>query len=35
MANAEAEVRKPIPFDVNHLDKLLDDASVDVLVFRH
>ena len=32
MAIAEAEVRKPIPFDVNHLDKLLDDAGIDVLV---
>ena len=27
-----AEVRKPIPFDVNRLDKLLDDAGIDVLV---
>jgi Xaa-Pro aminopeptidase len=32
MAMAGAEVRKPIPFDVNHLDKLLDAAGIDVLV---
>src|SRR5215467_8145057 len=32
MAVIEAEVRKPIPFDVNELDKLLDDAGIDVLV---
>jgi Xaa-Pro aminopeptidase len=32
MAVAEAEVRKPIPFDVKRLDKLLDDAGIDVLV---
>ena len=32
MATAEAQVRKPIPFDVNHLDRLLDDAGIDVLV---
>jgi Xaa-Pro aminopeptidase len=32
MAVAEAEIRKPIPFDTKHLDKLLDDAGIDVLV---
>jgi hypothetical protein len=32
MVVAEAQVRKPIPFDVNHLDRLLDDAGIDVLV---
>jgi Xaa-Pro aminopeptidase len=32
MAVIEADVRKPIPFDVNRLDKLLDDAGIDVLV---
>jgi len=32
MAVATAEVRKPIPFDVKRLDKLLDDAGIDVLV---
>jgi len=32
MAMAEAEVRKPIPFDVNLLDRLLDDAGIDVLI---
>jgi Xaa-Pro aminopeptidase len=32
MAVIEAEVRKPIPFDVNQLDKLLDEAGIDALV---
>jgi len=32
MAVAEAQTRKPVPFDTNHLDKLLDDAGIDVLV---
>ena len=32
MAVAEAEIRKPIPFDTKHLDKLMDDAGIDVLV---
>jgi Xaa-Pro aminopeptidase len=32
MALAEAETRKPIPFDVQQLDRLLDDAGIDVLV---
>ena len=32
MARAEAEIRKSVPFDVNHLDRLLDDAGIDVLV---
>jgi Xaa-Pro aminopeptidase len=32
MAVAHAEVRKAIPFDVNHLDRLLDEAGIDVLV---
>jgi Xaa-Pro aminopeptidase len=32
MAVIEAEVRKPIPFDVNRLDRLLDEAGIDVLV---
>ena len=32
MATADAQVRKPIPFDVNHLDRLLDEAGIDVLV---
>ena len=29
---AVAEVRKPIPFDVDRLDQLLDEAGIDVLV---
>ena len=32
MAIAETAVRKPIPFDAKHLDKLMDDAGIDVLV---
>jgi Xaa-Pro aminopeptidase len=32
MALAEAEIRKPIPFDTERLDRLLDDAGIDVLV---
>ena len=32
MAAAEAEIKKPIPFDTKHLDKLMDDAGIDVLV---
>src|SRR5262249_36831996 len=32
MAVIEADVKKPIPFDVNQLDKFLDDAGIDVLV---
>jgi Xaa-Pro aminopeptidase len=35
MAVAEAvkpEISKPIPFDSKHLDKLMDDAGIDVLV---
>src|SRR5262245_15001647 len=32
MAVAEAAIRKPIPFDTKHLDRLLDDAGIDVLV---
>ena len=32
MAVIEAEVRKPIPFDVNQLDRLLEEAGIDVLV---
>ena len=32
MAVIEAEVRKPIPFDVNQLDRLLDEAGIDALV---
>jgi Xaa-Pro aminopeptidase len=32
MAVIEAELRKPIPFDVGRLDKLLDEAGIDVLV---
>jgi Xaa-Pro aminopeptidase len=32
MAVTEAAVRKPIPFDTKHLDKLMDDAGIDVLV---
>jgi len=32
MAVAQAGVRKPIPFDVHHLDSLLDEAGIDVLV---
>jgi Xaa-Pro aminopeptidase len=31
-AESEAEGRKPIPFDVNLLDRLLDDAGIDVLI---
>ena len=32
MAVTEAALRKPMPFDAKHLDKLLDDAGIDVLV---
>jgi Xaa-Pro aminopeptidase len=32
MAVAEAMTRKPMPFDAKQLDKLLDDAGIDVLV---
>jgi Xaa-Pro aminopeptidase len=32
MAVAEAEIKKPIPFDTKRLDKLMDDAGIDVLV---
>lgn len=32
MADAEAAITKPIPFDTKHLDKLMDDAGIDVLV---
>ena len=32
MAVAEAAIKKPIPFDTKHLDKLMDDAGIDVLV---
>jgi Xaa-Pro aminopeptidase len=32
MALAEAEVRKPVPFDSNRLDQLMDDAGIDVLI---
>jgi Xaa-Pro aminopeptidase len=32
MALAENQDRKPIPFDTAHLDRLLDDAGIDVLV---
>ena len=32
MAMANAEVRKPIPFDTGRLDRLLDEAGIDVLV---
>ncbi|MDQ8729785.1 Xaa-Pro peptidase family protein [Bradyrhizobium sp. LHD-71] len=32
MALAETETRKPIPFNVEHLDRLLDEAGIDVLV---
>jgi Xaa-Pro aminopeptidase len=32
MAAAEAAIRKPLPFDAGHLDRLLDDAGIDVLV---
>ena len=32
MAMAETEIRKPIPFDTEKLDQLLDDAGIDVLV---
>ena len=32
MALMEAEVTKPVPFDTDQLDKLLDDAGIDVLV---
>src|SRR5262245_64984677 len=32
MAVAHAGIRKPIPFDVHHLDQLLEDAGIDVLV---
>ena len=27
MAVAEAQIKKPIPFDTKHLDKLMDDAE--------
>jgi len=32
MAVAESTIRKPLPFDAGQLDKLLDDAGIDVLV---
>lgn len=32
MTLAETEIRKPIPFDAEQLDKLLDDAGIDVLI---
>ncbi len=32
MTLAETQVRKPIPFDTDRLDNLLDDAGIDVLV---
>ena len=32
MSLAETEIRKPVPFDADRLDKLLDDAGIDVLV---
>jgi Xaa-Pro aminopeptidase len=32
MSLAEAEIKKSVPFDVAKLDKLLDDAGIDVLV---
>jgi len=32
MTLAEADIRKPIPFDTEKLDRLLDDAGIDVLV---
>ena len=32
MAVAETQIRKPIPFDTKHLDKLMDEAGIDVLV---
>jgi len=32
MAIAEAATRKPLPFDAGHLDRLMDDAGIDVLV---
>lgn len=30
--DADPQIRKPIPFDAEQLDKLLDDAGIDVLV---
>ena len=32
MAVAEPTIRKPLPFDAGRLDRLLDDAGIDVLV---
>jgi Xaa-Pro aminopeptidase len=32
MATSEAAIRKPLPFDAAHLDKLLDEADIDVVV---
>jgi Xaa-Pro aminopeptidase len=32
MAVAEAATRKPLPFDAGHLDRLMDEAGIDVLV---
>jgi Xaa-Pro aminopeptidase len=32
MALAAAPTRKPLPFDAGHLDRLLDEAGIDVLV---
>lgn len=32
MATSEAAIRKPLPFDAAQLDKLLDEAGIDVLV---
>ena len=32
MATAEAATKKPIPFDARHLDRLMDEAGIDVIV---
>jgi Xaa-Pro aminopeptidase len=32
MALAEAALKKPVPFDAAHLDRLMDEAGIDVLV---
>lgn len=32
MAISETAIRKPLPFDAGHLDELLDEAGIDVLV---
>lgn len=32
MATTQEAIRKPLPFDAARLDKLLDEADIDVLI---